>query len=135
MCSSDLAGHGADTDELSPFSDEAQLVQELWNPWRARLAKNNLQDPVRRYTDGLARSLDSLPAGANVCRRTKSFSKPTISRCAAEKSGASAAKSGRTTQLRSRTSKHRAGDFMGQKGDTVEETRGQANTVVAPSEG
>ena len=61
-----LAGHGADTDDFSPFSDEAQLVQELWNAWRERLAKNNLQDPVRRYTDGLARSLERLPAGANI---------------------------------------------------------------------
>jgi hypothetical protein len=41
-------------------------VQELWNAWRARLAKNNLQDPVRRYTDGLARSLERLPAGTNI---------------------------------------------------------------------
>ncbi|MHB1141041.1 MAG: PD-(D/E)XK nuclease family protein [Sulfuricaulis sp.] len=61
-----LAGQGTDTDDFSPFSDEAQLVQELWNAWRARLAKNNLQDPVRRYTDGLARSLERLPAGTNI---------------------------------------------------------------------
>ncbi|HSW53099.1 MAG TPA: hypothetical protein VLG93_07700, partial [Sulfuricaulis sp.] len=61
-----FAGHGADTDGFSPFSDETQLVQELWNAWRARLAKNKLQDPVRRYTDGLARSLGQLPAGTNI---------------------------------------------------------------------
>jgi ATP-dependent helicase/nuclease subunit B len=61
-----FARHGADTDDFSPFSDEAQLVQELWNAWRERLTKNNLQDPVRRYTDGLARSLERLPAGANI---------------------------------------------------------------------
>lgn len=61
-----LAGRGAGTEDFSPFSDEAQLVQELWNAWRARLAKNHLQDPVRRYTDGLVRSLDRLPAGTNI---------------------------------------------------------------------
>ncbi|MEW6329942.1 MAG: PD-(D/E)XK nuclease family protein [Pseudomonadota bacterium] len=61
-----LAGHGANTDEISPFSDEAQLVQELWDAWRERLTKNNLQDPVRRHTDGLARSLERLPAGTNI---------------------------------------------------------------------
>ena len=61
-----LAAHGAGMEDFSPFSDETQLVQELWNAWRTRLAKNNLQDPVRRYTDGLARSLDRLPAGTNI---------------------------------------------------------------------
>lgn len=61
-----ISRHGADMEDFSPFSDEARLVQELWNAWRVRLAKGNLQDPVRRYTDGLARSLERLPAGANI---------------------------------------------------------------------
>lgn len=61
-----ISKHGAGLEVFSPFSDEAQLVQELWNAWREYLARNRLQDPARRYTDGLARSLERLPAGTSI---------------------------------------------------------------------
>lgn len=59
-------GYGADIDELSPFGDEARLVHALWGAWRARLLKNNLQDQALQTTEGLARSLEQLPADTRI---------------------------------------------------------------------
>lgn len=53
-------------DEASPFIDEARLVHAQWTAWRARLAKNHWQDPPLQITDGLRRSLDSLPRDAHL---------------------------------------------------------------------
>jgi ATP-dependent helicase/nuclease subunit B len=61
-----MVQHIAGGDELSPFSDEAQLVHELWNAWRERLRSRDLQDQTLRYKEGLARSLDQLPPEANI---------------------------------------------------------------------
>ncbi len=51
----------AEMSEASPFMDEARLVHTLWSAWRARLAKERWQDLPLQITDGLRRSLDSLP--------------------------------------------------------------------------
>ena len=56
----------AEMDEASPFVDEARLVHALWTAWRARLAKNHWQDLPLQITDGLRRSLDSLPRDSHL---------------------------------------------------------------------
>ncbi|MCR4300448.1 MAG: PD-(D/E)XK nuclease family protein [Sulfuricaulis sp.] len=61
-----LVRRGADLDEVSPFSDEAQMVQALWGAWRARLNDKLLEDQTRRYTQGLQRSLENLPSGTRI---------------------------------------------------------------------
>lgn len=54
------ASHAAALDDVSPFSEEAQLVHLLWDAWRQRLEKKNLQDQTLQFTDGLERSVDQL---------------------------------------------------------------------------
>lgn len=58
--------HGADMDDFSPLNDESRLVHTLWNAWRERLQKNNLQDQALQFIDGLARSLDQLAADTKI---------------------------------------------------------------------
>ncbi len=60
------ANHAAEMDDLSPFSDEAQLVHVLWGAWRERLRENNLQDQTLQFTDGLERSTDQLTSDTRL---------------------------------------------------------------------
>ncbi|MBI5782948.1 MAG: hypothetical protein HZA69_04330, partial [Gammaproteobacteria bacterium] len=60
------ASHDAEIDDLSPFSDEAQLVHVLWGAWRERLGGNDLQDQTLQFTDGLARSAAQLASDTRV---------------------------------------------------------------------
>lgn len=62
-----IASHyGTDRDGLSPFDNEAHLVHVLWGTWREHLLKNNFQDQTLQMTDGLARSLEQLPASTQI---------------------------------------------------------------------
>lgn len=61
-----LASRGAQFNDVSPFSDEAQMVQLLWNAWRERLNVKSLEDRTRQYTQGLIRSLETLPSGTRI---------------------------------------------------------------------
>ena len=61
-----IASRGADIDDFSPFSDEAQLVHTLWSAWRERLRADNLQDQALQFTDSLARSLDQLAIDTKI---------------------------------------------------------------------
>ncbi len=58
--------YGTDKDGLSPFENEAHLVHVLWGTWREYLLKNNFQDQTLQMIDGLARSLEQLPATTQV---------------------------------------------------------------------
>lgn len=58
--------HDAGTGDVSPFSDEAQLVHVLWGAWRERLKRNDLQDQTLQFTDGLERSAGQLTGDTRV---------------------------------------------------------------------
>ena len=62
----DLVRSGAGLDDYSPFSGEEQMVQALWGAWRRRLDDEKLEDPMRRYTQGLFRSLENLPHDSQI---------------------------------------------------------------------
>lgn len=61
-----LATRGAQLNDVSPFSDEAQMVHLLWNAWRERLNINSLEDQTRQYMQGFIRSLETLPSGTRI---------------------------------------------------------------------
>jgi ATP-dependent helicase/nuclease subunit B len=61
-----LVRRDADLDDVSPFGDEAQIVQLLWSAWRERLNVKALEDQTRQYTQGLVRSLEALPSGTRI---------------------------------------------------------------------
>ena len=60
------ARHESMLNDVSPFSDEAQMVQLLWNAWRERLSAEMLEDQAEQYTQGLLRSLEAVPSGAQI---------------------------------------------------------------------
>jgi ATP-dependent helicase/nuclease subunit B len=62
-----IARHYANgKEDFAPFDNEARLVHSLWGAWRRRLMQGNFQDQTLQLMDGLARSLELIPADTHI---------------------------------------------------------------------